>query len=293
MPRLALLLATCIWGATFVVVGKALTALPIFHLLAYRFTLGALLLLPLALGGGRWTRRLLADGLLVGAVLFTGFVLQTSGLLWTTPSRSAFLTGLSVPLVPLIAWMAGGQRVPRGALLGTLVATAGLFVLFRPTGNGAGGFNRGDALTLVGALVFAVYVLVLERAVRRHPIGRVVVLQFTVIALLSAPSLLLQPPVARELSGFPLFAVLATGVLSTAVAFLSQAYAQRHLTAVETGVILTFEPVAAAALSVGLGVEPWTASLGAGGGLVLAAMLLALPRRRVKVLAPGAPHPRA
>jgi len=253
-----------------VVVQKALDEIPVFHLIAYRFVLATLLLLPLARGG--WTPQVRRDGAVIGVVVFLGFVLQTGGLLWTTPSRSAFLTGLSVVLVPVLGLFMG-RPLRWGPAAGSLLALAGLWVLFQP-GSSGGGFNRGDALTVACAVVFAVFVLLLERATRRNPIGPLAVTQFGVVAVLALPSLVLDPPSARELTGYPLFAVLVTGVLATAAAFVAQLYAQRHLSAIETGVILTLEPVIAAAFSVLLGVEPWTAALAVGGLLVVAAMLV-------------------
>jgi drug/metabolite transporter (DMT)-like permease len=274
--RLALLGATLIWGTSFVVVQKALEALPVFHLLACRFLLATLLLLPLARrGAGSWSRELRRDGILIGLLLFAGFTLQTYGLLWTTPSRSAFLTGLSVVLVPIVG-LAVGRRLRPWPAAGSLCAALGLYVLYLPSGREetAVPFGIGDALTLACAVVFAVWVLFVERVVRRHPVRDLAVLQFGVVTALSLPSFLFTPPTADEFSGFSIGAILVMGVLATAGAFLCQLYAQRHLTAVETGVILTLEPVVAAAFSVLLGVEGWTSSLTFGGALVLAAMLL-------------------
>ena len=88
------------------------------------------------------------------------------------------------------------------------------------------------------------------------------------------PSLLFDPPSARELTGHSLVAVLVIGIVATAAAFVAWLYAQRYLSAVEAGVILSLEPVIAAAFSVFLGVEPWTAALTIGGLLVVAAMLV-------------------
>ncbi len=273
--RLALLAATLIWGTSFVVVQKALVDLPVFHLLACRFLLATLLLLPLVRRGpGSWSPEIRRDGAIIGVLLFAGFTLQTYGLLWTTPSRSAFLTGLSVVLVPIVG-LAFGRRLRPWPAAGSLCAALGLYVLYRPSGeNDAVPFGLGDALTLACAVVFAVWVLAVERVVRRHSVRELAVLQFGVVTALSLPSFLFDVPTADEFSSFAIGAILVMGVLATAGAFLCQLYAQRHLTAVETGVILTLEPVVAAAFSVLLGVEGWTSSLTYGGTLVLAAMLL-------------------
>lgn len=279
LARLAMLFATAVWGATFVVVERAIQDLPVFHLLAYRFTLGALLLAPwawraLRRAGPGAGRELLRDGLLVGLMLFAGYSFQTFGLVWTTPSRSAFLTGLSVLFVPLVGWLTGRLRPRPLSLLGAVCALAGLWALFQPWGGAGADFNLGDALTVGCAAGFALHVLVVERAVRRHPVVALAVFQFVVVAVLSAPSLAFEPPVERHFTAAAVGAVLITGVLATAAAFACQLYAQRHLGSVETAVLLTMEPVVAAVLSVAVGREALSAALVVGGALVVAGMVM-------------------
>jgi drug/metabolite transporter (DMT)-like permease len=330
LARLAILAATLIWATSFTIVQRALVDLPVLHLLAYRFTLATLLLLPLLARGLGGTRLpvLLRDGAVLGGLLFAGFVLQTSGLLWTTPSHSAFIVGLSVVIVPPLAWAlkvitrwrtgrrgdspsesaserqaattpasvssdgpatpGSGRRSPRlGPAAGAVCAALGLWVLFRPgvaagslAGAGAAaaerGFGRGDILTLVGTFAFACHILGIERAVRQRAaaLAPLAVVQFAVVALLAAPSLVAAPPRATELTPFALFAIGVSGVMATAVAYLCQLYAQRHLAATETAVLLTFEPVAAALFSIAVGRDHWSLSLVLGGILILAAMLL-------------------
>ena len=275
--RGALLFASLTWGATFVVVQRAIEDLAVLHLLALRFGIGAALLLPLlARRGGMPALRVAGrDGLLIGVALFAGYAFQTYGLLWTTPSRSAFLTGLSVLLVPAIGWFTGTARPRPATLAGTLVAAAGLWVLFQPFAGATDAFNRGDALTLGCAVAYAAHVLMVERAVTRHRVTPLAVVQFLVVAALAAPSLVLDPPTRAAFTPAAVGAVLVTGVLATAVAFACQLYAQRRLSAVEVAVVLALEPVAAVVTSVLVGREEVTLGLLAGGGLILAGMLLA------------------
>jgi len=274
LARIALLGATGVWATSFVIVQRALVVIPVFHLLAYRFTLATLLLLPLA-RGARWTPQLRRDGAAIGLSLFAGFALQTSALLWTTPARTAFLTGLSVVFVPLMG-LALGRRLRVGPALGSLIAAVGLYVLYLPAagGVGAAGFGRGDVLALACAVAFAVYVLLVERAARRNPVAPLALVEFGLVALLALPALTFPHPSAAEFRGFPLVAILVLAVLATAAAFVAQLYGQRHLSAIEAGVIFTLEPVLAAGLSVALRIDPPSRWLAIGGALVVAAMLV-------------------
>jgi drug/metabolite transporter (DMT)-like permease len=118
------------------------------------------------------------------------------------------------------------------------------------------------------------------------------VLQFAVVAALSAPALVFDPPQARQLTPYAVGAVAVTGVLATAVGFGCQLYAQRRLGAMETAVLLTLEPVVAAAYSIAIGREAASAALLVGGGLILVGMLLA-DLGGPPPEPPGAPAPRA
>jgi drug/metabolite transporter (DMT)-like permease len=269
----AMLAATMIWGAAFVVVRRALVDLPVFHLLALRFALAGALLLPFGRRDrGRW---LDPWGLAVAVALFAGFVFQTYGLRTITPSRSAFLTGLAVLIVPPAAWLLRSERPRLGPALGTLCAAAGLYVLYLPAPGGGPGFGIGDWLTVAGALAFACHLLLVDNAVRRQGPSRLVVVQCLAVALLSAPSLVLRPPRPVELGAPALLAIAVTGVLATAVAFLCQFHAQQRLSATEAALVLTLEPAFAALFSIAAGAESYTWTLPAGGALILIGMALA------------------
>jgi drug/metabolite transporter (DMT)-like permease len=218
---------------------------------------------------------LLRDAVPIGLMLFAGYAFQTGGLLSTTPSRSAFLTGLTVLFVPLAGVALGRDRPRALSLAGTVAAVVGLWALFQPWGGAGAAFNSGDALTIGCAASFAGHVLLVERAVRRHPVVPLAVVQFAVVALLSAPALLFDLPVAAQLTANAVSAVLITGIFATALGFACQLYAQRRLGAVETAVMLTLEPVVAAIFSIAIGREAASTALVVGGLLIVVGMVLA------------------
>ena len=173
---LALLGITLLWGVSFTVVKDLLADLPTHTLLALRFALaaGALFALrPAAVreaSAGAWRA-----GLLLGAVLYGSFVLQTLGLAQTTPARSAFLTASYVFLVPLLGYAFGRERVGRGVAGGALLATAGLALLTRPEVTAE--VRRGDVLSALCALGFAVHILGLGRVAARAPASQLALTQ--------------------------------------------------------------------------------------------------------------------
>ncbi|WP_368671673.1 DMT family transporter, partial [Corallococcus carmarthensis] len=132
----ALVLLTVFWGLTFVVVKDALAFADPFTFLTLRFAVGAAVMVAIA-RGRMFAPGIVPKGLLLAAVLFVCFALQTVGLTDTTPSRAAFLTGLNVLFVPLMS-MVLLKRLPRwGTTVGVVLAAVGLYWLTRPTSGEA------------------------------------------------------------------------------------------------------------------------------------------------------------
>jgi drug/metabolite transporter (DMT)-like permease len=261
--------ATVVWGATFTVVKGALDDTGPLTFMALRFALAAVVLLPQLRRsrGGLALRWAFA----CGVSLYVGYAFQTWGLVTATPARSAFITSLSVVLVPLGEPLAGLAAFSWRALGGALVALAGLAVLLRP---GAAQATVGDVLTLGCAVAFAAHTMLLNRAVRSGRPELVNAVQVATVALLAVPSAALE---RWRFTASPRLglALVVTAVLATVAAFWAMAAAQRHLSAAETGVVLALEPVAAAAVSLLLGEDRLSVDLALGGSFVLAGVIVA------------------
>ncbi|HYO59628.1 DMT family transporter [Archangium sp.] len=266
-------LMTLLWGTTFVVVKGALGDGDPYSFLALRFTVGALTLTAVA------RREVLVPhtlrrGLVLGFFLFLGFVLQTVGLVTTTPSRSAFITGLYVVFVPVLG-LAVFRRAPHiSSWVGVVLAAAGLHYL---TGSDLGerqGLSTGDWLTLGGAVAYALHILLTERYVPKSGVVALVAVQLWVVALLSA---LCLPFTGSRVVWTPAFvgAVAFCGLVASALALCVQAWAQKHTTAVRVALICSMEPVFAGVYSVVLGYEVLGAREWVGGGLIVLGVLVA------------------
>jgi drug/metabolite transporter (DMT)-like permease len=244
VPALLVLLAvTAVWGVTFVQVKDAVAVYPLFAFLALRFAIASG---TLAIPGAARLRGLgragLGAGVLAGAILGSGYALQTAGLERTTVSSTGFITGMYVVLTPLLALAVLRLRVGRGAWVGVVLATAGLALL-------AGvhrGSPLGDLLVLAGAAVYSLQIVLMERYAPRYD-----AIAFTLVEMLSAFGGLLAIAVALRDLPFPhgwtvWSALLVTGIFASALAFLAQTWAQRRTTAARTAVAFSMEPVWAA-----------------------------------------------
>jgi drug/metabolite transporter (DMT)-like permease len=264
---------TAFWGVTFVVVKDAVALADPFTFLALRFFLGAVLLTLVAWRGIRGAA-LLRAGTGLGVLLFVGFAAQTSGLQFTTPSRSAFLTGLSVLLVPFLSIAFHRRRPPPASLLGVAFAVCGLWAL--AGGNSLSiptGFGKGEELTLLCALAFALHITLIERLARTHPPAPLVAVQLWTVAVLALVTLSALGPRLRSTPAL-WSAVLITGVGGSAVALLLQAWAQARTTAVRAALVYALEPVFAASYSVALGREQLGLRELLGGGLIMLGVLV-------------------
>jgi drug/metabolite transporter (DMT)-like permease len=246
-----LIAVVAIWGCTFVVVKGALAGVsPLFFNLI-RMTL-AFFCLALFYRGhfGRMTRRSLLAGATVGFCLAMGYQFQTAGLRLTTPSKSAFITGMVVVLVPMLAAIPflrpRGSHLPRwNAWAGALVAFVGIVLLTTPAGAGFDfrTIGMGDLLTFGCALGFSLHVLALAHLSPRIPFEQLAVLQVGFCTLFMAASMPLLEHPWIHWSPRVVVALLVTAILATATAFTVQSWAQKHLPATHTALILALEPV--------------------------------------------------
>ncbi len=284
----ALLLVALVWGTTFVLVKQALGQISTLYFLGLRFSVATVCMLPLLASvwardrGRLWSG--LRDGATAGVFLWLGYILQTFGLRYTTAGNSGFLTGIYVPLVPLLGALIYRRRPNRAELLGVTVAAAGMVVLMLPSLNREMHLNFGDVLTIGCAVAFACHLLLLGHYSNRSSFGAVAVGQIACTAGLSFLSLPFDPPVAHWTRGV-VIAVVVTGVLATALAFALQTWAQQYTSATRTAVIFSLEPVFAFATAVLVGGEPLTAAGVSGGVLVLAGILIV----ELKPFLPSAP----
>ena len=249
--HLLLLAVVFVWGSTFVLIKGALADISplLFNLL--RMALATLCLaLVYRRHIGRIGRSALVSGGVTGFCLAVGYQFQTAGLRLTTPSKSAFITGLVVVMVPLllvIPWLRpAGTRAPRwNAYLGALLAFLGILLLTLPphAGLGFAGINLGDLLTLGCALGFSFHMLALAHFSSRVRFEQLAVLQVAFAAVFMAISMPVFERSFVHWSPRVVTALLIAALLATAAAFTIQSWAQQFIPATHTAILFTLEPV--------------------------------------------------
>jgi drug/metabolite transporter (DMT)-like permease len=277
--HLLLVLVTLIWGCTFPLIKAALADSSPLTLNAVRMSLAAVML---AIYYRRQLRRLTRAGFFTGSVvgvfLGLGYAFQTAGLRLTTPSKSAFLTGISTVLVPLVLVVFWRAKIHRWRIAGIGLALLGLFLMTVPGGSQAladfANINTGDLLTIACAFGFAFQIVFLGRSTRRFPFEQMAVLQIGIGALLTAIAApMLEHPHFRPTPAV-IATVLVTGILGTAVAFTVQAWAQQFTPATHAALIFNLEPVFAWLTSYIFLHERLGLRAGAGALMILAGILI-------------------
>jgi len=268
--ELLLVLTAMIWGGTFVVVKDALGHATPLAFLAVRFTLAGVLLFVF-MYRGQLSGAVMARGLLLGIFLFAGYLFQTTGLLYTTPSKSAFITGFSVILVPFLQVL-HGFRLRTAMVAGAGLGLVGIYLLVLPRGLAA--VNRGDVLTLVASCAFAVHIVLVGVYTRRHSFRQLVAIQILAVGLLAFSSWPLDLPFRLNWTVGLVAALAVTAVLATGLAFSVQNWAQQFTPPSHTALIFALEPVFAALTSWMFLHERLGGRLFVGSALILAGMVI-------------------
>ncbi len=261
LAHLLLLAVVLVWGSTFVLIKNALRDISplLFNLLRMMLAIAALLLVYAqrlrGLGRRSW-----ATGILAGLLLSAGYQFQTAGLARTTPTKSAFLTGMVVIFVPFLSLLPslrppGTGKPALPAFAGAALGFAGLTLLAIPSGlplrpASLGSISRGDLLTLACALAFALHLLTLAHGSVRIPFQALATIQIGTAALSMAVMLpIFEPHPILHLTTRLLLALAISALLATAAAFSIQSWAQGFLPASHTALLLSLEPVVAALTS--------------------------------------------
>lgn len=281
----SLVAVAAVWGATFPLVQAAVRHTAPLPFLVLRFVFAVLLLLPIALLRRDRTRFLHPRNAAPGLCLAAGYWLQTEGLRSVGPSVSAFLTGTSVVMVPIFGTLVGQERARPRVWLAALLALGGIYAL---QGRLPHRWSTGESLTLLCAVAFAFQILLLGRLARRgenaFPLGGGQLL-YAAAALAIACAAGGVPLGIASIPPISWFALLFTGLLATAGAFVVQTWAQRRVPPSHAAVLFASEPLFAAAVSVGFCGDRIGARGAGGAVLILLAVLL------TTVASPGSRRP--
>lgn len=280
--ELILLLTAIIWGYGFVAVANSLDRLTPMQLLLLRFGIASLILVIVFNKNVRALKKTtLKKGVILGVLFFIGFVLQTFGMKYTTPSKNAFLTGVNVILVPLIAYFLFKRRLTRQEVIGAILSVIGIGLLTLRTD---GQVNIGDLLTLGCAVAFAFHIFYTTLFMADESPVDIAIIQTVTSMVLAALAVAAEgaPMVSPDRNS--LMSVLYLAIFSTTLTTLLQAYGQKYTSETRSAILLSTESLWGTFFSFVFLGEALTFRLIAGGLIIFAAILLAQIKPRPSAL---------
>ena len=274
LAQIGMVITTMIWGITFVMVKEALNDAKPFMFATLRFGLSFILaIIFVNRGMSKINKKSMVAGLICGFLLYVGYSFQNFGLMQTTPSKSAFVTSVSVIMVPILLVLFRIKAVHNRIWIATFLAIVGLYILLDPAGKG---LNIGDILTFGCALSFAAHVIFQDRYLSKGvDVGHLLLIQLMFITLFSGISVVSYEGFEMIVSQRLIIAILVTGILATFIALLIMVWAQTILGPNQTAILLSLEPVFAALFSTIfaseiLGINGWV------GGVIIVFAVLSL-----------------
>lgn len=246
LARLAsplIVLATIIWGSSFVVMKNSVTVLPTFWLLAIRFSFAAIVLAIVF--WKRWKvldKQYLIGGTTMGFFLFVAYAFQTFGLERTTPGKNAFLTAVYCVIVPFLYWFIAKRRPDKFNIIAAVLCIVGIG-LVSVTGDNAGAINLGDMLTLIGGFFFAAHIVTVDKFAEGRDIFILTTLQFASFAVFSWIGVLVtRTPLAEGVfTGELVFGLAYLVIFASCGALLFQNIGQKYTAPATAAVLLSLE----------------------------------------------------
>jgi drug/metabolite transporter (DMT)-like permease len=268
-----LLAAALIWGTSFFIMKNALDVMPVFFLLAIRFTAGAALLALIA--WKRWkhlTPDYLWRGAVIGGFLFLAYSIQTFGLALTTPSKNAFLTAVYCVIVPFLTWAVVKVRPDGYNIAAALLCVTGVGLVSL---SGELTIQAGDLLTLCCALFYAAHIVAVAKVSPGKDVTLLTVFQFAFAGLYAwiGGGLTETFPAAALTSPEVMLPLAYLCVMATTVALLFQNVGMVWSDPASGAVILSLESVFGVLFSVLFYGDPVTAQLLAGFALIFVAVV--------------------
>ena len=272
---LLLLTVAIAWGVTFLMVQDAISTTPVYAFLFFRFALASILMFIISYRFlNELNKKTILYGVILGIFLFSAFATQTFGLIYTKSSIVAFITGLNVICVPFLTYLFFKDKIKLNVLIASFIAVIGLYLL---TMSGTLVFEKGEFLTLICAILFALQIIFTGKFSNQVNVFLLVLFQLITVSILALIfSLSLDSVTFNIPYNYAFFkAVIITAIFATVYAFLIQTYMQQFTTATKKAIIFTMEPVSAAIFAYFTANEVLTIVQFIGAVLIILATLIA------------------
>ena len=267
-----LVLVALIWGLTFPLIHQAVGFLDPDVFVFVRFCMAALFFLPFVISLLRKTSKLLLYGsLLLGLGNSVVYIFQSIGLMTIPASRSAFITGTGVILVPFLSFVLKIEKMRLMHFVCAILCCIGLYIL---TGADFAGFNVGDLYTFGCAIAYALTVIIIQILSESFDDPRLIVFYQMIFTIPIAGLLSIGSDFTPLLLPGVYIPLIFCAVLATCLVYYWQLRYQQYTTAPKAALIYALEPVFASIFSISMHQEALTWTIVIGGGFIFGSIIL-------------------
>ena len=243
--KIALLLATIIWGSTFFIMEGTIENISIFWLLAIRFSFAAIILAFVLIKHLRVIDKgYLWRGFVIGGLVIAAYIFQTYGLADpdTTPGKNAFLTAIYCVIVPFLAYPFTRVRPDGYNVAAAIICILGI-TLISVTGNDFSSVCFGDVLTLMGGIFFSFHMIAVAAFSQNRNILLLTMLQFMFAGLIALAGAALFEPLPETIPPSGIISIVYLTVMATCLCYIFQNAGQKFTTPSTAALILSLEAV--------------------------------------------------
>ncbi len=273
LGRLALLASTIVWGTSFVILKSTLDSISPMWVLAFRFTVAALVLAVFSVREfSHMDMRLVKGSVYMGLCLAAAYIVQTYGLVYTTPGKNSFLTSTYCVLVPFMAWAIYKRRPDKLDVIAAFICLIGIG--FVSLGEAITDINKGDVLTLCCGVFYGLQIIIMERYAGEGSAMSISAVQLAVTAAVCWVGALLFEPAPSAITGPDWASILYMGLMCTALCFFLEAWGMQYTPSSTAAMILSLEAVFGTLFSVIFYNEKLTVKLSLGFTLIFISVII-------------------
>ena len=271
--EILMLITALMWGSGFIGMNIGLEYLTVLQIMAGRFTLATIILCIVFRKKLQLINKaVLWKGAVLGTILFIAFVIQTYGLLYTSPAKNAFLTALNVIFVPVLAYVIYKRRFDRFEIFAALVAIIGIGFLSL---QGSLTMNIGDILSIACALAFAFDIFYTNVFVKTEDALALTIVQFMTASLLSLVTAGFLGELTTNVPTEGIYAIIYLAIFCTVIAYVCQNIGMQYANPTKSAIILSTEALFGTILSVIILHELLTGRMIVGCVLIFTAIIIA------------------
>ena len=282
-----LILTTLLWGTSFIITRTLTNTIPVFFYLGLRYSIATIGLIPIFRRYKGLSMKEVKIAGIAGLIYFFSIVTQTIGMRFTTASKAGFLTGLNVILVPIIVAIVFKKSISKKLWVAVILATIGTYIM---SFTGLELVTIGDPLVIICALLYAIYIIYIDRKAKDIDIYRFSQLQllFITIASFGISAIIEDWHSIFTMKASMIFTLdhflwlIYIGIAVTSLTFIFQVYGQRYINETKTSLIFSLEPIFATVFAVLWGNEFLSVQLYIGSILIFIGILIPSIKRNNK-----------